>query len=192
MALSYAEAYELGKEASAHLRPVLDRLKAVGSLRRKRDPVGDIEFLAVPKFQADLLGGEEPLIQPVRDALLEIGRWVKGRTRQMVITDLYGVTGARLELYLVHPPAAWGSLLAIRTGPGKLGRYVVTVCKRYGYEHKDGYAVRRDTGERVPTDTEEQFFALADVECVAPRKRDALADRLWWDYENTPGFAGGR
>lgn len=177
--IPFEDAYRLAEQAAADLAPTLEQLKAVGSLRRKRPQVGDIEFLARPFFQEDLLGGEaQPLLDDVRRVLHEIGRWIQGGDRAMRIGDLYGNEGVRLELYLVHPPAAWGSMLAIRTGPADLGKYCVSAMKRRGFYHDSGHARRLGTHEVVPTETEEQFFELAGVPCLRPMHRDQQAAKL--------------
>lgn len=174
------EAVELAAEVSARLTPLVARSKCVGSVRRRKSMVGDIEFVVEPIMNGDLFSDvATPILEPIRDLLHELGTWKKGGARMMQITDLLGRPGLKLEINLVHPPAAWGSLVAIRTGPAELGTYVVTACRRFGFRHDSGYAQRLDTGERVPTDTEEQFFQLAEVPCVPPREREELATRLW-------------
>jgi hypothetical protein len=137
-------------------------------------------------MHADLFGGQMPVLDPIRAVMRQLGTWVKGGDRMMQVTDLLGRPGLTLDLYLVHPPSAWGSQLAIRTGPAELGHYVVTACRRFGFRHDNGYAQRLYTGERVPTDTEDQFFALAQVPCVPPQERDELAVRLWAEFNRTP------
>lgn len=382
--ISYDQAYRLAKRVSDALSPTVARLKCVGSVRRRRTTVGDIEFLAEPFMDSDLFGEETPRIEPARRAMLELGTWVQGGDRRMVVTDLFGVPGVKLELYLVHPmtcsncgrrvgateeteeiravpgvredlhrrepvppnhvqlpvprederapradaaegdvrdlrgrddrqallpqedvleevprrgdapeakdaerarsphvegrhgdrrlppssstgPSAigeegirpgapvgdgatsrpvpgalgvrassewgqarqsdrkpgdrdersasradhlpplspslqapltpfrcrcgstiangssWGVLLGIRTGPANLGKYVVTYCKRHGYRVEAGRATTLDRSEVIPTPTEEDFFALAGVECVPPPQRDAQAIALWND-----------
>ena len=194
--LTFEDAYELGQEALEQLWPVLEDLKAVGSLRRERTTIGDIEFLARPHSSPDLFGGPTTIHhREVRDAMHHLGTWVKGGSRMMQITDLLGRTGTRLELYLVHPPgckcfdcphgpAAWGSMLAIRTGPAELGRYCVTRMRARGYRHEHGHASQLATGESVPTETEEAFFELAGVPCLASRLRDDQSVALWKAYSH--------
>lgn len=178
--LLWGEAYAIASEVAAHLEPWCARLKCVGSVRRRRPECGDIEFVAEPPASEDLLGQKTPLVEPIRAAVQELGDWVKGGDRMMQVTDLMGRHGLKLEVYLVSPPASWGSILAIRTGPADLGKYVVTRCREKGYVHSQGFAKR--SGVQIPTDTEEQFFALADVPCVPPHERDALAERLWAEF----------
>ena len=183
VSLPLDEALSLAQDVADTLGPLVAELKCVGSVRRKRPRVGDIEFLARPHAELGLFGERgAPIVRDVRDALHGIGRWLRGGDRQMVVTDLYGAKGVRLEVYLQHPPAEWGSLLAIRTGPGDLGRYCVTRMRARGFLHKAGRVIRIGSGEHVPTRTEEDFFACAGVECLPPGRRDAQARSLWAAY----------
>lgn len=173
--LPFEEAFRLARIAVDELRPHVVRIKAAGSLRRRRPRVGDIEFVVEPPlFQVDLFGTMAPVVEPIRAALLQLGTWVKGGDRMMQITDALGCRGLKCEVYLVWPPAQWGSILAIRTGPWELGRHAVTVMKKHGYQHDEGHAVEVATGLTVPTPEEEDFFRLAGLPCVPPAQRDSL------------------
>ncbi len=177
--LDYADAYRLAEQAAKELQPKLRKLKAVGSLRRKERTVGDVEFVALPYFERDLSGElADPVLDPVRLVMREIGTWKKGADRQMVVTDLFGHEGVKLELFLVHPPAAWGSTLAIRTGPIELNRLVMLRFRERGVRHIGGHARRIGTEHVIPTDTEAEYFALAGLDCLPPRERQGQADAL--------------
>lgn len=177
--LPFREAYGLAEDVAAELRPLVVRLKAGGSLRRRRPHVSDIEFVAEPRMvEVDLFGAMAPVVDPIRKRLEELGTWVKGADRMMQITDLFGRPGLKCEVYLVHPPAQWGSQLAIRTGPWELGRHAVTVMRDRGYRHDEGHAIEISTDRTVPTPTEEDFFALAGLPCWPPSRRDDLIARI--------------
>lgn len=162
------------------LEPFAAEIAPAGSVRRRRTQVGDLELVIRPNMHPDLFGGETPELEPLHRALNELGNRIKGGDRYVRI-DL-GKMGDlplfALDVFIVHPPAQWGSILAIRTGPWDLSKHVVSKMKANGYRHKDGHARRSDTGELVPTPTEEAFFALAGVEYVEPHERDSLAERL--------------
>ena len=176
--IPYHAAYELAQEVSRELTPIVGRMKAVGSLRRKVMNVGDLEFLVEPHFDTDLLGEKEAITQPIKDALMRFGTWLQGGERAMRITDLFGHTGVQLDLYIAHPPAEWGSLLAIRTGPRDLGVICVTEMRRRGFVHREGRVIQIRGRAHMPTPTEEDFFELAGVPCVPPSRRDELIQRL--------------
>lgn len=170
-------AYATAKEVSERLSPTLEKLKAVGSLCRRRPSVGDLEFLAIPFFDEDLFGGNpKPILDPVRLALHELGTWVKGGDRFMQVSDVLGTEGLSLDLYLVHPPAEWGSLEAIRTGPRLLGLLCMMRLAQNGYTHQGGRVLKG--GKTIPTATEEDFFKLAGIACLPPNQRDAQAAQL--------------
>lgn len=174
--IPWDEAVHVAAQVSEHLAPWCSMSKCAGSVRRKRPTCRDIEFVVAPHMVGDLFGELQPITQPIQEALLEIGTWVKGGDRYMVISDVLGHPHLRLELHLVHPPAQWGSILAIRTGPAGLGEYAMKAMRARGYRHQDGYV--RKGAEVVPTETEEQFFALAGIPCVPAAKRDALLEKL--------------
>lgn len=178
-ALSWEEAYRLAEDVSKELRPHVVRIKAAGSLRRRRPTCGDLEFVVEPHMAAaDLFGTLAPVVAPIRAALEQLGTWVKGGERMMQVTDLLGRNGLKCEVYLCHPPAQWGSILAIRTGPYELGRHAVTVMQKFGFKHDEGHAVEVKTGATVATPTEEAFFRLAGLPCWAPAYRDNLYARI--------------
>lgn len=72
--------------------------------------------------------------------------------------------------------SAWGSILAIRTGPADLGQLVVTRMKAFGFSHAEGYAHDMH-GNLVLTESEAQFFALAGLPCLPPSQRDSIEAR---------------
>lgn len=176
--IPWDQAYDLAKTVSEELQSAVARSKCVGSVRRRKPTCGDVEFVIEPHYQEDLVGGKYPIIDAIQAALEELGTWVKGKHKMMQVTDLLGVEGVKLDLYVVTPPAQWGSIVAIRTGPWDLGKYVMWKMREHGYRHRKGHAERLDTGELVPTPEEQDFFALADVPCVAPAKRDGLLESL--------------
>ena len=175
--IPFDQAFEIAREAGELLKPTVQRIKAVGSLRRRRESVGDLEFLAAPFIETDLFGADpQPILEPVRKIMHELGDWIKGGPRMMQIDNLLGHKGLVLDLYLVHPPAEWGSLQAIRTGPRTLGVQCMVRLRRRGFVHLSGRVEKG--GKVIPTPTEEDFFKLASVECLPPDQRDAQAARL--------------
>lgn len=175
MTLEYAE--YLAGHLVKRVSPFLKRVEIAGSIRRRRATVGDIELVVQPVMNADLFSdAASPVLDPLRLELSKIGRMVKGGDRYIRVhltkPDQYA------DLFIVWPPAAWGSIFAIRTGPADLGKYIVTKCQENGIIHRDGYAMSMDTGDVIPTDTEEQFFALAGLQCPPPEHRDHLLKML--------------
>ena len=173
------EADALARNLTEDLSPHVERIQVVGSVRRHRPHVSDIELLIEPcMVVADLFGGLALDIGGLKAELERIGRIVKGGDRYIQVAEVYGRKSTKLDLFLVSPPASCGALLAIRTGPVALSKHLVTAMRRFGYRQTEGRAISIDTGEDVPTETEEEFFKLAGVPCVPPVERDELIARI--------------
>jgi DNA polymerase (family 10) len=175
MRLEYAE--WLAGHFVKRIAPFLKRVEIAGSIRRRREFVGDIEVVAIPYMNTDLFSDDStPLMDPLHIELSKLGTIVRGGDRYIRIhltkPDQYA------DIFLVWPPAQWGSIFAIRTGPHDLSQYVVTRMRDLGYFHQNGHAHRIDSGEVVPTPTEEDFFSLAGLKCPEPQNRDHFAKTL--------------
>jgi DNA polymerase/3'-5' exonuclease PolX len=168
--LPWATAAAIAAQLVHELRPVAARVKTVGSVRRRRSEVGDIEILIEPRtMTVGLFGEEGPDLDSIRDVASRWGRLTKNGPRaiQVEIPD-----GIHVDLFLCHPPAQWGSLLAIRTGPATLSTWAVTLMRERGLRHVGGH-VEDDCGNLVATPQEEDFFAAAGLPCLPPRLRDS-------------------
>jgi DNA polymerase (family 10) len=108
------------------LRPRCDRIEPAGSLRRECPMVGDIEIVAIPKPALDMFGLPIPL---TADHALnyvdweELGELIKNGPKQKQV-ELH--EGIMLDLFIVTPPAQWGPIFTIRTGPKEYGHSLVT------------------------------------------------------------------
>ncbi|HEX8276072.1 MAG TPA: hypothetical protein VF615_25770 [Longimicrobiaceae bacterium] len=139
--------------------------------------MGDIEIVIEPReIDSGFLGGTAPDVEILQalarrwsGASLEKGTRADARQIAAMLPE-----GVKVELYLVLPPAQWGSILAIRTGPAELGRFVMERFKRRGLRHVNGHLENAETGALVPTATEEDYFAAAGLPCLPPQRRHEL------------------
>jgi DNA polymerase/3'-5' exonuclease PolX len=173
-------AARFAQHISAELTPLAVRVKTVGSIRRRKPIVHDIELLIEPPNAADLFGAEAPFLDHIRAKAAQWGDLVKNGDRYIQVAGRLYVLGegerpVNIDLFLCHPPAQWGSLLAVRTGPKELGELAVTRMKFFDLQHERGHCVNRRTGELMPTPTEEEFFGLARLPCLPPSKRHTPA-----------------
>ena len=125
--LEWQHAFGLAKELSEHLAPHVVESKCVGSVRRRQPTVGDLEFVCRPHMQADLAGDEFPILDVIEQAMAEIAVRLQGGQRALSYTELFGLKGLKLQLFVCWPPASWGSLVAIRPGPWELSKHAVTM-----------------------------------------------------------------
>jgi len=183
-----AEAQRIAGAIVGQLDPSCVRLEIAGSLRRGRPDVGDIELVAIPRFieepsglfdtcQVSLL--DRALAREERDQVLER---LEGGDRYVKLRHLR--SGLQVDLFVCLPPAQFGCILAIRTGPADYSQRLVTLARRQG-NHVAGGALRlgmRDhstpaekvcTCPVIPTPEERDFFAALGGRYLEPSERRA-------------------
>lgn len=193
--LSLREGQDAARALRQALRGAVSRAVVVGSVRRGLDEVGDVELLVEPARQTGTLFDERGGAYDVEAVQAAFARHVgRGRVTKRGTRMLQGVTadGEKLELWVCRPPATWGTLMAIRTGPADLGKEAVTRIRDRGWRVKGG-AVWQPTTEgnpgavelsgedgwwaKRPTPTEAEFFGFAGMPLVPAARRDDLARR---------------
>lgn len=192
----YNEAIAAYNSLTVLLAPVCNRIAPVGSLRRRKEEIFEIDVLAVPDLTPP------PYPRP------EFGKPIPKRYATKLdhlIADL-GIHGKifltasgprqkkfifvsfeiRVDLYLCLPPATWGVLQTIRTGPHDFSQWIVTQ-RHKGGALPDGYRIqggavrlgeeKTDLGPDEPPalemDSEASFFSFLELELVDPWKRRA-------------------
>ena len=172
LVLPFPAALDLARKLSDDLSPFVARSKVVGSLRRQVPTIAEIDILVEPRaLQGDMFGADGPDLQPIRGCVAKWGEITKSGDRYMRVVLEGGVAGFPVDLFLCHPPAEWGSLLAIRTGPVELSTRAVSLLRARGFKHEHGRVIDASDGRTVPTPDEETFFALAGLPCVSPTRR---------------------
>jgi hypothetical protein len=169
--LPFPRALDLARKLVDDLAPHVQRTKVVGSLRRQSATIPEIDILVEPRaLQGDMFGVDGPDLQPIRGVAASWGEITKSGDRYMKIL-LSGAEDFPVDLFLCHPPAEWGSLLAIRTGPVELSTRAVSLLRGRGFLHEHGRVVDAKSGQTVPTPDEETFFALAGLPCLPATRR---------------------
>jgi DNA polymerase/3'-5' exonuclease PolX len=177
MKLAYA--HPLANHWRDLLMPYCERVAVAGSVRRQKPEVHDIEIVAMPKPGKDLLGNPIYTITDlsvflsklIRDDELKI---IKGGEKYQQF-EIVG-DGINLDLFLVTPPAQWGVIFTIRTGPWEFSKWIVTQRNKGGAlpsnaRVKDG-AVWVN-GEIIPMPEEADFFDFLGVPMREPGERKA-------------------
>lgn len=131
--MELTEARKIAERLQESLAPLCDRIEIAGSIRRGKPDVHDIELVAIPKMLPiyDLFGqqsGERSLLDD-RRLYEQFGKVVKAG-RRFVQVSLW--EGIKLDLFVVLPPAQWGVLFAIRTGPAEFSHWLVTPRNKGG------------------------------------------------------------
>ena len=146
------------------------RVEIAGSIRREKQEIGDIEIVAVPLF-ADMFGVSTSL--SVLDTLdwTDIGTPVKNGTKYKQIALKSGIN---LDLFIVTPPAQWGLIYLIRTGPWEFSKRMVTPKQHGGFmpsylKVKDGAVWSNN--HVIETPEEDDIFSLYGMSYIEPKDR---------------------
>lgn len=181
------------------LAPACAEVVIAGSYRRRSQAVGDLEVVALPKWETpppelDIFGDvvsqpqdEYPLLEETIFELLDRGHFIQARvngrlmksfTIGMVIgfgmqpTDYFA--GQKIDLFIATE-TNFGNILTIRTGPREFSRRIVTPRDKGGRNMPAGIyqadGVLKSYGIVVPCRTEREFFAAIGLAYVEPEER---------------------
>jgi DNA polymerase/3'-5' exonuclease PolX len=186
----YADALKLAEAIKVQLEPWCERIEIVGSLRRQKDMVGDIELLFIPKLETvvkDMFSEANSemvdLCAKRIDYLLGVGFFEKRPSETNVFTwgplnklAIHKATGIAVDLFAEPNASDWARSMVIRTGPAKLNIQLIESGFRKGLRvHAYGDSLTKVvTGEVIPCASEEQFFKLCGMPWMTPRERSAV------------------
>ena len=161
--MDLTQARNIAENILTLLRPFCQRSEIAGSVRRSKPAVGDIEIVVMPKD--DLFEFSMPI-------LFDGCKFIKNGPRYKQIT-LPG--GINLDLFIVLPPAQWGVIFTLRSGPESFSRKCVT--KRSGGGLLPSNCMVRDgqvwqNGEPLSMPQEEDFLSFIGVADLAPMDRE--------------------
>lgn len=182
----YAEALALAEEVCAILAPACERIEIAGSLRRRKVEIGDIELVAIPRYEIERdLFGEEVGRHSLLDAELRVWPPISSTLtkngphyKQFMWGDM------TVDLFLVTAET-WGVQLAIRTGNADFSHWLVTAQHQggalpTGYYIIEGRLARYTGPDRLtqratplPTPEEADLFAAIGLPWIPPAERTA-------------------
>lgn len=200
--MPHAEAYATALRLVDELAPGCERIEIAGSLRRRKPQVRDIEIVAVARIDQRQDGMFSTITHPV-DALDEVlaelmavgslkARPVENHRADGSIDVQFKLgpafkalltgTDVPVDLFIVRPPASWGAIFAVRTGPGDWNTRLVTDCQAIGRRLREGQ-VEAWNGmigrwEVVPTPEEADFFRALGQDWLEPQDRDVSRVRI--------------
>ncbi len=179
------ESLKLSRSLVSQLEDACERIVVAGSIRRLRPVTDDIDLVCEPIMRprkGRLFDDEmESLLDLRVQHLIESSH---GNLRYLDPTRQGGAKlkrlryrGVPVELWIVTPPASWGAILTIRTGPADFAKLLVTSRQKGGAKPDQ---LRQDKGAlwdgdtRVPTDLEAEYFRALGVPHWPPQERTVL------------------
>lgn len=138
------------------LSPHCVKIEEVGSVRRKKPWVNDIDFVLIPK---DLwtLHSEIMRLGSVKMSGMKIMRVMVGNIQ----VDLYFAS-----------PETWATLLLIRTGSAENNIRLATLAKKRGWRlAASGDGLFNELGERIAGDTERSIYSALGMPYQRPEER---------------------
>lgn len=159
-------AFDLAKEYEKLLAPACERIMLVGSTRREKEDVKDIEFLLIPKTEiaTDMFGEPlpnvqqqiQPLVMLINDlkAAGKLAEPTIGRKADGQKYKKFAIPGCEymdekemkkkefhLELWITTPQK-WGILSVIRTGPSEFSYAFVNSENHTGFHKASGKRIK--------------------------------------------------
>lgn len=119
----------------------------------------------------------------VRPSTHDKGKWGERQKQFWVKHRLNGTVGyIPVELYIVRPPAQWGAILTIRTGPSEFSKALMGyIDSMTDFKEFRGRLVRKDDQTiEIETPEERDYFKVLGLRWMPPEKRtaDALRDQV--------------
>lgn len=160
VALPAAE--EIVRELSGH--PTVERIDTGGSIRRRKETIGDIDILVASTRPREAIDAFTSL--PVVKSVI-----AKGSTKASVLTrqDL------QIDMRVV-PPDVWGAALQYFTGSKGHNIQIRTIAEGRGLKLNEYGIFRLDTGDRLASREEEDIYHVMGMEWMPPEIREASGE----------------
>ena len=180
----FGEANHLALNLRATLAPACERIEIAGSLRRERPTVGDVELVAIPRMVTEPVGmfesREVSALDAAVDSLIADGALIRLSGGDRYIKLQHVGSGLQVDLFVVRPPAQWGMIYLIRTGPAAYSqRFVTDIKPRFhvagGALHRGGGFGCPDRCAAIETPEEEDVYSALGQAYIEPWARDRLA-----------------
>ena len=183
------KAIEVAETIRAALYPLCDRIEVVGSVRRRKPMVGDIEINYIPRtvsgpdrrtlfgemFESDLVG--EQLDTWLRELFIEKRRNVDGHEMWGASNKLarHAASGIPVDFFATTE-AAWWNYLVCRTGGAISNTRIASVARSRGWKWCptcEGFMRfgGPDHGRMVRMESERAVFAFVKIPYREPHER---------------------
>jgi DNA polymerase/3'-5' exonuclease PolX len=165
----------------AALAGACERVELAGSVRRGKAEVKDLELITLPRPGRDMFEApcwevtmlDEALARLVREDVLAMADKAGPRYKTFWLR-LPDAPRIKLDLFICLPPAQFGVLHLIRTGPVEFSHQFVTL-RKYGGLLPSNLRVRDgaiwEDGRMIETPTEAEVFEVLGLPFIEPGYR---------------------
>lgn len=156
------EATTIAEKVKETLSPYCEKIEIVGSIRRGKPVVHDIDMVLIERPSAWLL---------LNSQIASIGRITLGGDK--IKSLWYGdkKSGIAIDIYFATP-ATWATLLLIRTGSKESNIRLASIAKRQGWHLKaSGDGLFNGRGKRIAGETEESIYRALGIPYQEPQER---------------------
>jgi DNA polymerase (family 10) len=177
-----AEALAVAKEFCDFLKPYCERLIVAGSLRRRKEMVGDVEILYVSKFTTEADGlfdsKQVSLVDRELDRLLKFR--VIAKRRNVNGSEMWGDknklamhVGTNIPVdFFRATEANWFNYLVCRTGGAENNTLIAVAAQAKRWKWNPyGVGFTDERGQLVPVKSERDVFELAGLPYKEPLER---------------------
>jgi DNA polymerase (family 10) len=172
------QAENIAKTVLSHISPAISRGEIAGSIRRRKEVVGDIEIVAVSDQRDRLLSLLSEVGQLIKPGVPGCIPWTFKPTAKYIRLRLN--EGMNLDLFMATPQN-WGGLFLMRTGSAvdnngnPFSGFVPSIFKRWKVLSGGGRMTdcmpTMPTGEQLWVPEEQDFFDLLEMNFVPPELR---------------------
>lgn len=160
------------------LAPYCEKIQVVGSIRRERKMVGDVEILCIPRkidVSNTMFNDKPEFVNSVSfERVVDSMEKIKGNASTGKYFQRIHESGIKIDIFTALPET-WGVQKMIRTGPADFSKQMVTDIKARGYRVADGghlqKYVNQGKWENVPCYYEKDFFDITGMPNILPVAR---------------------
>lgn len=159
------EAYFMAQEVLEYMKKVkhlIEDVSIAGSLRRRKETIGDIDLLISAKKENWLKIHEHFTKFPGSIEVL-----AKGETKSSIILE----SGRQVDLRTVEP-SSWGAALQYFTGSKQHNIRIRDIGKEKGLKINEYGVFKADTEEKLGGKTEEEVYNLLGMQWIPPEIRE--------------------
>jgi DNA polymerase (family 10) len=168
--LEFETAGKIAKEVEQKIKSLCERIEVVGSIRRKKSKVHDVDFVVLAsdsnwKEMVQVLKRSKTTIDCAGNAVIKA-------------LFPYGRMLFKVDFYRAKP-STYGIHKLIRTGSAEHNMWLAGYAISKGFRLKYSLGLLKD-GDVVAGDSEEGVFATLGLPCPKPEEREVVDRKPIW------------